>query len=68
LSETTHTSYRLTEATRQKLAELAKLDGITSAQVINNLVQAEHRYRRADIEKMNALLEAAAETEKRPGK
>lgn len=51
MAEIKHTSYRLPESTRKKLLELAELDGITQTQVINNLIQAEHRYRREEIEK-----------------
>lgn len=51
MTEHKHTSYRLAESTREKLAELANLDGITNAQAVNNLIQAEHRYRREEIER-----------------
>jgi hypothetical protein len=44
----------MAESTRHKLAELAALEGVTQAQVLNNLVQAEHRYRRNDIDRMRA--------------
>lgn len=64
MSETSHTSYRLTEATRHKLADLAKLNGVTSTQMINDLVQAEHRYRRADIERMKATAETEQQSDK----
>lgn len=52
MAETKHSTYRLSPDTKQKLIDLAELDGITQAEEINNLVQAEHRYRRAEIEKM----------------
>jgi len=51
MTEHKHTSYRVTQDARNKLQELADLDGITNAQMINNLIQAEHRYRREQIER-----------------
>lgn len=52
MAKTTHTSYRIPEATRAKLADLAALEGTTATQIIISLVAAEHRYRRADIDRM----------------
>lgn len=49
---TKHTSYRLPETTRQKLAELAELDQISQTQVINNLILMEYGARKKEIEAM----------------
>ncbi len=45
-----HTSYRLPDETKKKLAQLAELDGLTSTAVINKLILAEYRRRRHEIE------------------
>jgi len=49
---TPHTSFRLPEATRQKLAELAELYQTSQAQVINNLILIEYGARKNEIEEM----------------
>lgn len=59
MSTTKHTSYRLSDDAKRKLAELAKLDNLTNTEVLNNLIQAEHRYRRNDIHYMKILSEQA---------
>lgn len=51
MGETRHATFRLAESTRDKLAELAKLDNITQTQLINNLIESEYRARRSEIEK-----------------
>jgi hypothetical protein len=51
MAETPHATFRLAASTKDKLAELAKLDGITLTQEINNLIEAEYRIRRTEIEK-----------------
>jgi len=60
MTEKTHTSYRLSDNSRRKLQELADLAGLNKTEVLNNLIQGEHRYRRDDIDKMKA---AKAKTE-----
>lgn len=54
MAETKHSTFRLSPDTKAKLIDLAELGGITQAEVINNLIQAEHRYRREEIERMKA--------------
>jgi len=54
MAETKHSTFRLSPDTKAKLLELAELAGTTQAEVINNLIQAEHRYRREEIERMKA--------------
>jgi hypothetical protein len=50
--KTKHTSYRLTETTRRRLADIALLEGITSTQAVNNLIHAEYGKREAEIIEM----------------
>jgi predicted transcriptional regulator len=47
-----HTSYRLSEDAKRKLQELADLTRLSKTDVLNNLIQGEHRFRRDEIEKM----------------
>lgn len=54
MAETKHSTFRLSPDTKQKLIELAELTGQKQVDVITNLIQAEHRYRREEIEKMKA--------------
>lgn len=54
MAETKHSTFRLSPDTKAKLLELAELAGTTQAEIITNLIQAEHRYRRDEIEKMKA--------------
>lgn len=54
MAETKHSTFRLSPDTKAKLIDLAELAGVTQAELINNLIQAEHRYRREEIEKMKA--------------
>ena len=54
MAETKHSTFRLSPDTKAKLLELAELAGTTQDEVINNLIQAEHRYRREEIERMKA--------------
>jgi hypothetical protein len=54
MAETPHSTYRLSLDTKSKLIDLAQLSGATQAEVINNLIQAEHRYKRDEIDKMKA--------------
>lgn len=55
MAETKHSTFRLSPDTKAKLLELAELAGTTQAEVVSNLIHAEHRYRREEIEKMKAL-------------
>jgi predicted transcriptional regulator len=52
MSEKKHTSYRLSDDAKGKLQELADLTGLNRTEVLNNLIQGEHRYKRDDIDKM----------------
>jgi predicted DNA-binding protein len=54
MSEKKHTSYRLSDDAKSKLKDLADLTGLNYTEVLNNLIQAEHRYRRDDIDRMKA--------------
>lgn len=54
MAETTHTSYRLSDDAKSKLKDLADLAGLNNTEVLNNLIQGEHRYRRDEIDKMKA--------------
>ena len=54
MTETKHSTYRLSQVTKTKLLELAELDGVTQVEELNNLIQAEHRYRRDEIEQLRA--------------
>jgi predicted DNA-binding protein len=54
MSETKHTSYRLSDDSKVKLQDLADLTGLTKREIVNNLIQAEHRYKRDDIDRMKA--------------
>jgi predicted transcriptional regulator len=49
MSESKHTTIRLSKATKKKLLELAEIDNTSMAQVINDLIVAEHRIRREEI-------------------
>jgi hypothetical protein len=61
MAETPHSTYRLSPDTKSKLIDLADLGGTTQAEVINNLIQAEHRYRREEIDKMKAEKQQSTE-------
>ena len=51
------TSITLSQDTDEKLNELAALFGVSRTEIINNLIQSEHRYRRADIARIKAQIE-----------
>jgi len=48
-SETTHTSYRLTDTVRAKLDALAILDGCTRTEALKHLINAGYKARLDDI-------------------
>lgn len=52
MPKTSHTSYRIPEEIKHKLAQLAQLDGLTSTDVLIKLVLNEHRHRAKEIEQM----------------
>jgi predicted DNA-binding protein len=54
MAEKKHTSYRLSDDSKTKLKDLADLTGLNNTEVLNNLIQGEHRYRRDDIDRMKA--------------
>ena len=49
MSETKHTTLRLSKATKRKLLDLAEIDDTSMAQIINDLIVAEFRIRREEI-------------------
>jgi len=59
-----HTSYRLPDETKKKLAQLAELDGLTSTAVINKLILAEYRARKKEIEEFLNNTENESKTTK----
>jgi len=52
IPKTKHTSYRFTETTRRRLADIADLDSISSTQALNNLIHSEYGKRESEILKM----------------
>jgi len=48
-SNTKHTSYRLPDATKNKLSELAAMDGTTKTETLKRLINADYRARLEEV-------------------
>jgi predicted DNA-binding protein len=48
-AKTAHTSYRLPDATKNKLSELAEMDGLTKTETLKRLINADYKARLDEI-------------------